>query len=104
MRLELMPETTASGIIQWIMEKYPNQFFTDQTRTLQRRIAQWRQEQENHEKTLRTLMVNRMALPLTFSSIDADIQANLDCRKKDVAESLNYRHDSTVGIVGKRYS
>jgi len=90
LRLELMPETTASGIIQWVMGKYPNQFSTGQTRTLQRRIAQWRQEQESHEKTLRALMVNQMAPPLTFSSIDADIQTNLDCEKKDVAKSLNY--------------
>lgn len=35
-------------------------------------------------------MVNQMAPPLTFSSIDADIQTNLDGGKKDVAKSLNY--------------
>ena len=45
LRLELAPETTAREIIQWFMKKYPNQFSAGQTRTLQRRIAQWRQEQ-----------------------------------------------------------
>ncbi|SFF19155.1 hypothetical protein [Nitrosomonas sp. Nm166] len=90
LRLELMPETTASEIIQWVMGKYPSQFSTGQTRTLQRRIAQWHQEQESHEKTLRALMTNQMTPPLTFSITDTGIQTNLDCGKKDVAKSLNY--------------
>jgi len=58
LRLELMPETTARQIIDWLMSKYTNQFSIGQTRTLQRRIAEWRQQQESQEEKLRTLMLN----------------------------------------------
>ena len=69
LRLELMPEMTAKDVIEWLMEKYPNQFHTAefmtvlsrwwQIRTMQRRIAEWRQEQVGQEQRLRTLMVNQ---------------------------------------------
>ena len=58
LRLELMPETTAKQIIEWLMSKYANQFSIGQTRTLQRRIAEWRQQQESQEEKLRVLMLN----------------------------------------------
>jgi len=74
LRLELMPETTAREIIQWLMGKYPNQFSLGQTRTLQRRIAQWRQEQESQEDKLRALMINQMPSPPTNSITDTGIQ------------------------------
>ncbi len=57
LRLELKPETTAIEIIYWLIEKYQSIYSMSQTRTLQRRIAQWRQEQESQEKKLRTLMI-----------------------------------------------
>ncbi len=57
LRLELMPETTAVELIRWLMGKYQGKYSVGQTRTLQRRIAQWRQEQESQEKKLRTLMI-----------------------------------------------
>jgi len=59
LRMELMPETVAREIIQWLMGKYPGEYSMGQTRTLQRRIAEWRQEQESHVKKLRALMVNK---------------------------------------------
>ena len=59
LRLELMPEMTAKDVIEWLMEKYPNQFAVGQIRTMQRRIAEWRQEQVGQEQRLRTLMVNQ---------------------------------------------
>jgi hypothetical protein len=57
LRLEIMPETNAKEIILWLMEKYPNQYTKGQTRTLQRRIAQWHRDQESQEEKLRALMV-----------------------------------------------
>ena len=59
LRLELMPEMTAKDVIGWLMVKYPNQFEVDQIRTMQRRIAEWRQEQVGQEQKLRKLMVNQ---------------------------------------------
>ena len=56
LRLEIMPETSAKEIILWLMEKYPNQYGKGQTRTLQRRIAQWRKDQESQEDKLREIM------------------------------------------------
>jgi hypothetical protein len=57
LRLELMPETTAKEIIKWLIGKYPNQFTEAQTRTLQRRVCDWRQTQQSLEQRLRTLML-----------------------------------------------
>jgi hypothetical protein len=57
LRLELMPEMTAKQIIEWLMRKYTNQFSLGQTRTLQRRIAEWRLQQESQEEKLRGLML-----------------------------------------------
>jgi hypothetical protein len=58
LRLELMPETTAKEMIAWLMSKYSNQFTEGQTRTLQRRISEWRQTQQSLEENLRALMLN----------------------------------------------
>lgn len=56
LRLELTPEKNASELIRWLIEKYPNQYKKSQTRTLQRRIAKWHNEQEIQEDKLRQLM------------------------------------------------
>ena len=64
LRIELRPETNAKQIILWLMDKYPEEFSMGQIRTLQRMIAQWRQEQENQEEKLRELMVNKPVDPL----------------------------------------
>lgn len=42
LRLELMPDATAKSIIEGLMSKYPDQFTLAQTRTLQRRMVEWR--------------------------------------------------------------
>ncbi len=57
LRLELKPELNAVNIIKWLTEKHPEQSFYAQTRTLQRRIAQWRLTQERNEEKLRALMI-----------------------------------------------
>ena len=57
LRLELMPGSTAAALIQWLMVKYPGEYNVGYTRTLQRRIAQWRQEQYNLEEKMRALMI-----------------------------------------------
>lgn len=57
LRLELMPEMTAKQIIEWLMCKYTNQFSLGQTRTLQRRIVDWRLQQKSQEEKLRGLML-----------------------------------------------
>lgn len=67
LRLELMPEMTAIDLIAWLMKKYPGEYALKQTRTLQRRIAQWRLEQEGQEKKMRALMVTEKTPILKFS-------------------------------------
>ena len=57
LRLELMPESAATALIQWLMVKYPGEYNVGHTRTLQRRIAQWRQEQCNMEEKMRAVMI-----------------------------------------------
>jgi hypothetical protein len=47
------------------MGKYKNQFTAGQTRTLQRRISEWRQAQQSLEENLRALMLNeKSVLPM----------------------------------------
>jgi hypothetical protein len=58
LRLELIPEISAKETIDWLMIKYPSQHKMGQIRTLQRRFAEWRQEQLNQESKLRALMVD----------------------------------------------
>lgn len=81
LRLELMPETSAREIIQWLMGKYPGEYSMGQTRTLQRRIAQWRQEQECHVQKLRALMVNKTPPPPHYTITTIGIQTVLDPSK-----------------------
>jgi Integrase core domain len=57
LRLEIMPELTAKQVIEWLINKYGNEYSLGQTRTLQRRIAEWHHQQENHEEKLRNLML-----------------------------------------------
>jgi len=57
LRLELIPEMSAKETIDWLMIKYPGQYNMGQIRTLQRRFAEWRQEQLGQESRLRALMV-----------------------------------------------
>ena len=61
LRLELMPETTGKSIIEWLMVKYPNQFTLAQTRTLQRRVRDWRLTQQSLEERLRALLLDGKA-------------------------------------------
>ncbi len=73
LRLELIPETTAKATIEWLMDKYPSQFTLGQTRTLQRRIAAWRQTQQSQEERLRALMLNdTSALPI--GKVDSNVE------------------------------
>lgn len=74
LRLELAPETTAKAIVEWLMDKYPSQFTLGQTRTLQRRIAEWRQSQQSQEERLRELMFRETSM-LTISNVEADVEA-----------------------------
>lgn len=81
LRLELTPETVAREIMQWLMGKYPGEYLMGQTRTLQRRIAEWRQEQESHVKELRALMVNKTPPPPNYTITTTGIQTVLDSGK-----------------------
>lgn len=74
LRLELIPETTAKAIVEWLMDKYPSQFTLGQKRTLQRRIAEWRQSQQSQEERLRELMFSETSMP-TISNLEADVEA-----------------------------
>jgi hypothetical protein len=63
LRLELMPETTAKALIEYLMIKYPEQFSLGHLRTLQRRISVWRLEQQGLAERLRILMVQNQPEP-----------------------------------------
>jgi hypothetical protein len=63
LRLEIMPESTATEIMVWLMEKYPTQFSKGQTRTLQRKVASWRKSQESQEEKLRAIMLSGKQYP-----------------------------------------
>ena len=79
LRLELMPETTAKEIISWLMGKYKNQFTAGQTRTLQRRISEWRQTQQSLEESLRALMLNEKPVLPMNSARASSVTDSLDC-------------------------
>ena len=82
LRLELMPETTAKAIIEWLMGKYPNQFALAQTRTLQRRIRDWRQAQQSLEERLRAILLHdNPGLPINSLSLSS------------MKDTLNYNSD-----------
>ena len=66
-----MPETTATDLICWLMSKYPDENALKQTRTLQRRIAQWRLEQEGQEKKMRALIFTKKS-PILEITIKTD--------------------------------
>ncbi|MBT5700174.1 MAG: hypothetical protein HOI67_01865 [Gammaproteobacteria bacterium] len=59
MRLELLLETSAKETIDWLMINYPSQHNMGQIRTLQRPVADWRQEQLAQESRLRALIVDK---------------------------------------------
>jgi hypothetical protein len=54
-------EMSAKETIDWLMTKYPGQHNMGQIRTLQRRFAEWRQEQLGQESRLRALMVDELS-------------------------------------------
>lgn len=70
LRLELMPELIAKDLIGWLMVKYPNQFNMGQIRTMQRRTAEWRQEQLGQERRLRTLMTDEDSIRRQDNSLE----------------------------------
>ena len=77
LRLELMPETGGKELIQWLMSKYPGEYSVGQTRTLQRRIAYWRQEQGSQEEKMRALLTSTTQSPLPYSITPAGVQPRL---------------------------
>ena len=77
LRLELMPETGGKELILWLMSKYPGEYSVGQTRTLQRRIARWRQEQGSQEENMRALLTSTTQSPLTYSITPAGVQPRL---------------------------
>ncbi|MBN4055142.1 transposase family protein [bacterium AH-315-K03] len=49
LRLEISPEYSPTDIMKWLMEKHPEKFKNNQLRTLQRRISEWRNQQQSQE-------------------------------------------------------
>ena len=78
LRLELMPETGGKELIQWLMGKYPTEYTVGQTRTLQRRIAQWRQEQGSQEEKMRALMTATTQPPLNYAITPTSTKGRLN--------------------------
>ncbi len=83
LRLELMPETGGKELIQWLMSKYPGEYSVGQTRTLQRRIAHWRQEQGSQEVKMRALLTSTTQSPLPYSITPAGVQPRLGRGNED---------------------
>lgn len=80
LRLELMPDTGGKELIQWLMDKYPGQYTVGQTRTLPRRVAQWRQEQGSQEEKVRALMTATTQAPESYDITPSGIEARLNRR------------------------
>lgn len=57
LKLELQPQTYASEIIEWLANKYPGKFSKAHTRTLQRRIQEWRIQTKGYEEKMGELML-----------------------------------------------
>lgn len=57
MQLELNPEHTAKSLLEDLIRENPDQFTFDLTRTMQRRVANWRREQVriNQERNLQNI-------------------------------------------------
>ncbi len=77
LRLELIPEMTARETIGWLMKKYPDQYNVGQIRTLQRRFAEWRQEQLSQEARLRAIMFAEQSDLLPLAAIAENVTGNL---------------------------
>jgi len=77
LRQELTPESTAKSHMEWLMVKYPGQFTLSQTRTLQRRIATWYQEQRSQEDRMRELMVHEQPTLPTLPNIATNVTNSL---------------------------
>jgi hypothetical protein len=63
-------------------EKIPikaDKYSVGQTRTLQRRIARWRQEQSSREEDMRALLTPTSQSPLTYSVTTTGVQPRLGC-------------------------
>lgn len=58
LRLELNPEYSPMAILKWLIEKYPEKFKQNHIRTLQRRISDWRSQQQSQEDKLKTIMLD----------------------------------------------
>ena len=82
LRLELMPEMTAKDAINWLMKKYPGQYYVGQIRTLQRRFCAWRLEQQGQQVRMRELMLfeHRTLPPLVTIAENgmADVNVEVD--------------------------
>ncbi len=72
LRLELRPETNACEILDWLIIKHPEKYSKSHTRTLQRRIANWRKEQESQEDKLRLLMMSDKLSEIGHTSTNVD--------------------------------
>jgi hypothetical protein len=56
-KLELNPEQTAKSLLEELVKKAPDQFNMSQLRTLQRRVAEWREQQTIYELQLKRMLV-----------------------------------------------
>ena len=74
-----MPETGATALMPWLMAKYPGEYTVKQTRTLQRRIALWRLEQESQEKKMRELMITEPALTIEITAAKPPKMTDKNC-------------------------
>ncbi|MEE8057362.1 MAG: DDE-type integrase/transposase/recombinase [Pseudomonadales bacterium] len=58
LRLELNPECASTAMLKWLIGKYPDNVKPSHLRTLQRRIADWRRQQQSQEDKLRAIMLD----------------------------------------------
>ncbi len=68
---------TAKETIGWLMKKYHDQYNVGQIRTLQRRFAEWRQEQLSQEARLRAIMFDEKSDLPPLAAIAENVTGNL---------------------------
>jgi hypothetical protein len=61
LKLELNPEQTAKASLEGLIIKYPADFKSGHIRSLQRRVAHWRESQLDQETRLREIMQTNKA-------------------------------------------
>jgi hypothetical protein len=73
LRLELNPELSPVALLKWLIDKYPGKFKANQVRTLQRRISDWRYQQQGQDQKLKEIMFSREFQDPLAETLETDV-------------------------------